>query len=93
MGVKVVKGSETHSIYAPIIISTAGVYNTFLRLLPEAVASKSYFYKIAKDMKPASAAMSIFVGLVNSSDIKYLNFNPRNDSCFSHVLNVTKERT
>ena len=65
MGVKVKKGTETHTINAPIIISTAGVYNTFLRLLPESVASKSYFYKIAKEMKPAGAAMSVFLGLVS----------------------------
>ena len=67
MGVKVKKGTETHTINAPIIISTAGVYNTFLRLLPESVASKSYFYKIAKEMKPAGAAMSVFLGLVSWS--------------------------
>ena len=67
MGVKVAKGSETYSNEAPTIISTAGVYNTFLRLLPESVASKSYFYKIAKEMKPASAAMSVFIGLVSSA--------------------------
>jgi len=72
MGVKVEKGTETYTIHAPVIISTAGVYNTFLTLLPESVASKSYFYKIAKEMKPGSAAMSVFVGLVsfvNSLDI------------------------
>ena len=65
MGVKVKKGSETHAIYAPVVISTAGLYNTFLRLLPESVASKSYFYKIAKELKPAGAAMSVFIGLVS----------------------------
>jgi hypothetical protein len=65
MGVKVEKGSDSHVIYAPTIISTAGVYNTFLRLLPEPVASKSYFYEIAKNMRPAGAAMSVFVGLVS----------------------------
>jgi all-trans-retinol 13,14-reductase len=64
MGVRVSKGSETYDICAPAVISTAGLYNTFLRLLPEAVASKSYYHQIAKEMKPGTAGLSIFVGLV-----------------------------
>ena len=46
MGVRIEKGSEIHVIHAPIIISTAGLYNTFLKLLPEPVAKNSYFYKV-----------------------------------------------
>ncbi len=46
MGVKVKKGSETYELQAPIIISTAGVYNTFLKLLPQNVAQKSYYHKV-----------------------------------------------
>ena len=46
MGVRIEKGSEIHVIHAPIIISTAGLYNTFLKLLPEPAAKNSYFYKV-----------------------------------------------
>jgi hypothetical protein len=46
MGVKVEKGTESYEIQAPIIISTAGVYNTFLKLLPHNVAQKSYYHKV-----------------------------------------------
>ncbi len=48
MGVKIEKGSETYEVQAPIIISTAGVYNTFLKLLPQNVAQKSYYHKVTR---------------------------------------------
>ena len=47
MGVKIEKGTETYEVQAPIIISTAGVYNTFLKLLPQDVAQKSYYHKVS----------------------------------------------
>lgn len=85
MGVKVEKGSETHVIQAPIIISNAGLYNTFLRLLPQHVASTSYYHKIATEMKPATGAMSIFIGLnASGEDLKLQRENiwafPTNNS-------------
>lgn len=98
MGVKIEKGSETYEVQAPIIISTAGVYNTFLKLLPQNVAQKSYYHKIAKNMKPASAAMSVFVGLnASNEELKLEKENvwafPSNDSSttFRDYLNLDAE--
>ena len=53
---------------APIIISSAGVYNTFQRLLPSPLAHKSYFTKVTKELLPAPAAMNIFLGLNASQE-------------------------
>ncbi|KAK7076744.1 hypothetical protein SK128_022175, partial [Halocaridina rubra] len=62
-GVQVKKGSEHVSVYAPIIISDAGLYNTYDRLLPLNVASASRLWPIVKSSEPGPGAMSIFVGL------------------------------
>jgi len=68
VGVKVKKGTESHVINAPLIISDAGVYNTFQTLLPKAIAEKSYFHGMCKQFKPAPAAISVFVGMNASNE-------------------------
>ena len=45
-GVLVKKGSEEYTIHAPNIISNAGAYNTFQKLLPREIATNSYFYEL-----------------------------------------------
>merc|ERR1712055_742728 len=67
-GVRVTKGSETQEIFAPMIISSAGLYNTFERLLPKEVANKSYYSQICKDLKPGIGAMNVFLGLNCSAE-------------------------
>jgi len=67
-GIIVKKGSEKYKIEAPLVISSAGVYNTFQRLLPQQVAEKSYFLDICKQLKPGVAAMNIFIGLNASNE-------------------------
>jgi len=62
-GVRISKGSETHEILAPMVISSAGLYNTFERLLPKELSNKSYYTQICKDLKPGIAAMNVFLGL------------------------------
>lgn len=68
MGVLVKKGEETLKIEAPIVISSAGLYNTFEKLLPPQVAQQSYYHKICKQLKPGVAAMNIFVGFNKSNE-------------------------
>jgi len=65
-GVKVTKGKESMEILAPMVISSAGLYNTFERLLPKELADKSYYTQICKDLKPGVAAMNVFLGLNKS---------------------------
>ena len=57
------KGSELYKIEAPLVISSAGLYNTFERLLPPSVAELSYFSGLCKKLKPAKAAMNVFLGM------------------------------
>ncbi len=54
---------KSHAIRAPLVISSAGVFNTFQRLLPAHVAEGSYFKKLADSQRPGLAAMTVFVGL------------------------------
>lgn len=68
VGVRVRKGSEDHIVAAKAVISSAGLYNTFNKLLPKHVAAKSYYTGICKELKPATAAMSVFVGLDASNE-------------------------
>eukprot|EP00088_Acartia_fossae_P016828 TRINITY_DN1947_c1_g1_i1.p1 TRINITY_DN1947_c1_g1~~TRINITY_DN1947_c1_g1_i1.p1 ORF type:complete len:627 (+),score=164.25 TRINITY_DN1947_c1_g1_i1:50-1930(+) len=67
-GVRVVKGSETHDILAPMVISSAGVYNTFQTLLPKELSAKSYYTDIARTLKPGVASMNVFLGLDISNE-------------------------
>lgn len=67
-GVKVIKVKETYEIFAPMIISSAGLYNTFERLLPRELAEKSYYSKICKELKPGVGAMNVFLGLNKSKE-------------------------
>jgi len=67
-GVKVEKGTETVDIFAPLIISGAGLYNTFQKLLPKEIANKSYYTDICTQLKPGIAAMNVFLGLNASAE-------------------------
>ena len=74
-GVIVKKGAEKYKIVAPLVISSAGVYNTFQKLLPKQIADKSYFSGICKELKPGVAAMNIFIGLNASNEELNLKVN------------------
>ena len=56
------KGAELYKIEAPMVISSAGLYNTFQRLLSPSVAEMSYFSTLCNQLKPAAAAMNVFLG-------------------------------
>lgn len=64
-GVSVRKGSTNlkYNLEAPVIVSTAGMYNTFYKLLPKEVASKSSFYPMPNKIGPSSGAVYAFIGL------------------------------
>lgn len=69
VGVTVSRKSGNDAVLrAPMIISGAGLYNTFQRLLPPQVAAKSYYSKLCSDLKPSLAAMNIFIGLDASNE-------------------------
>lgn len=87
-GVKVSKGNEKCEIRAPQVISSAGIYNTFKKLLPSPTAEKSYFSKLITELKPGLGVMNVFVGLNVSSDELNLKKQctwafPHNEAAFS----------
>lgn len=70
------KGDQSYKIEAPIVISDAGLYNTFQKLLPLEVIKKSYFTDICDEMKPGVAVMSAFIGLnASNEDLKLKRHN------------------
>lgn len=85
-GVSVKKGSETMDIFAPMIISSAGVYNTFAKLLPKELAQKSYFSQLIKELKPGWGGMSVFLGLdISNKELEELNVKKQNLWAFSEA--------
>ena len=82
-GVLVEKGDQTYRITAPKVISTAGLYNTFQKLLPREIATKSYYHQFASTLKPGLAGISVFIGLNASNaqlNLKVKHFLPTFDS-------------
>ncbi|XP_068202476.1 all-trans-retinol 13,14-reductase-like [Palaemon carinicauda] len=67
-GVQVKKGSTSLTINAPLVISDAGVYNTYKKLLPIDVASSSNIWPVLKKCEPGPGCMSVFVGLDCSAE-------------------------
>ena len=83
----VARKSGDVTIRAPKIISGAGLYNTFQRLLPPQISRKSYYSDMCSSLKPGPAAMNVFVGLNASSEEldlkKFATWSyPDNDTVF-----------
>ncbi|PCJ44955.1 MAG: FAD-dependent oxidoreductase [Moraxellaceae bacterium] len=60
VGVRMKDGEEIRS---PLVISNAGVFNTFQRLLPEAVSQKHGYDKKLKTVSRSSAHLGMYIGL------------------------------
>ena len=63
IGVRVLKGKQEYEIFAPLIVSDAGVINTFKTLLPKQVVTKFNMDNIFSSLKPGHALLSVFIGL------------------------------
>ncbi|MAT93597.1 MAG: FAD-dependent oxidoreductase [Halioglobus sp.] len=64
-GVKMADGTE---IEAPVVISNAGVFNTFGRLLPAAVSKKHGYHKRAQSVTPSIGHLGVYIGLQESAE-------------------------
>ncbi|XP_073350198.1 all-trans-retinol 13,14-reductase [Pagrus major] len=62
-GVSVIKGQEEIQIRAPIVISNAGIFNTYQKLLPKDLQAMPAIQKQLSMMKNGAGGLSIFVGL------------------------------
>ena len=58
-GVTVKKGDQTYEIFAPKIVSNAGLDNTFNKLLPKEIAKKSYYSNILKGKEMIKISVKI----------------------------------
>lgn len=63
-GVKMVDGTE---IKAPVVISNAGVLNTFERLLPAQVSINNGYDKLIPKVEPSFAHLGMYIGLKDSA--------------------------
>ncbi len=68
VGVRAIKGHESLIIRAPVIISDAGLYNTFQNLVPRTMAKRSYYYSMASEAESGCAAMNVYLGLSASNE-------------------------
>jgi len=67
-GVRVVTKDNTVDVHAPIVISDAGIHNTFLKLLPSELACQSPCWPLACRAQPGAGCLSIFIGLKGSAE-------------------------
>ncbi|XP_057717119.1 all-trans-retinol 13,14-reductase-like [Corythoichthys intestinalis] len=62
-GVSVMKGQEEVHIHAPMVISNAGIFNTYQQLLPKELQAMPAIQRQLSMMKHGEGGLSIFVGL------------------------------
>ncbi|KAL6476694.1 hypothetical protein MHYP_G00151930 [Metynnis hypsauchen] len=63
IGVSVMKGHEEVHVHAPIVISDAGVFNTYQQLLPKEVQAMPAIQKQLSFVKHGEGGVSVFLGL------------------------------
>lgn len=64
IGVRMGNGDE---IMSPIVISAAGLYNTYGKLLPEAVGTRHRLNKQLQPLKPSVSHLGLYIGLHGSA--------------------------
>ncbi|NXQ74467.1 RETST reductase, partial [Quiscalus mexicanus] len=83
-GVSVRKGQDSVDIFAPVVISDAGIFNTYERLLPAEARALPEIQAQLHMLSPGEAGFTVFVGLSGSREelglepINYFMF-PGND--------------
>uniref|UniRef100_A0A3B3ZC23 All-trans-retinol 13,14-reductase n=1 Tax=Periophthalmus magnuspinnatus TaxID=409849 RepID=A0A3B3ZC23_9GOBI len=68
IGVSVMKGQEEVHIHAPMVISDAGIFNTYQKLLPKELQAMPEIQKHLSFMKNGEGGLSVFVGLDGSKE-------------------------
>ena len=65
VGVRMKDGTDVH---APIVISNAGVFNTFNRLVPSELVDKTSYARRLNKVRPSMANLSLYIGLQDTSE-------------------------
>ena len=68
VGVCVKKGAESFDIHAPIVISNAGMHNTFSSLLSLQVRQKYLLDRVCNKFKPGMTCLTAFIGFKASNE-------------------------
>ena len=63
-----VRMADGHEVRAPIVISNAGVFNTFGKLLPADVAKASGYLKKLDTVKRSMASLGMYIGVKNTAE-------------------------
>lgn len=74
IGVKMQDGTEIH---APLVISNAGVFNTFEHLLPAKISKRNGYTRKLKTVEPSVAHLGAYIGLQQTAaelDLPRTNF-------------------
>ncbi|KAL3053143.1 hypothetical protein OYC64_005636 [Pagothenia borchgrevinki] len=62
-GVTVLKGQEEIEVYAPVVISNAGIFNTFEKFLPQPIQEKPEIQSLLGLVRHGMGSFLVFVGL------------------------------
>ncbi|XP_038836493.1 all-trans-retinol 13,14-reductase-like [Salvelinus namaycush] len=68
IGVSVMKGQEEIHVHAPMVISNAGIFNTYQQLLPKELQAMPAIQKQLGMMKHGEGGLSIFLGLTGTKE-------------------------
>lgn len=98
-GVSVKKGHELVNIHCPIVISSAGLFNTYQHLLPESVRGLPDVKKQLATVRPGMSMFSVFVCLRGTKeDLKlpstnyYVYFDTDMDKAMQRYVSMPKEK-
>ncbi|XP_042327453.1 all-trans-retinol 13,14-reductase [Sceloporus undulatus] len=81
-GVNVKKGQDTVNIYAPVVISDAGIFNTYEKLLPNELRVLPEIQNQLSMMHHGTSGFCVFIGLNGSKE--ELGLEAKNYYIFQH---------
>ena len=91
IGVRMQDGTQ---IRAPMVISNAGVFNTFEQLLPPKVSSRNGYTRRLKEVEPSLAHLGVYIGLQQSAealDLPKTNFWIYHNTAHTENLQAFRE--
>ncbi|XP_007947077.1 all-trans-retinol 13,14-reductase-like [Orycteropus afer afer] len=98
-GVSVKKGQELVNIYCPIVISNAGLFNTYEHLLPEHVRCLPDVKKQLRMVRPGLSVFSVFICLRGTkkdlgleSTNYYVYFDTNIDKAMEQYYSLPREK-
>ena len=60
--------ADGHTIRAPVVISNAGIFNTFTRLLPQSVSKRTGYLRKMQNVERSVASICLYIGLDASAE-------------------------